>query len=104
MSAIDHDLIHEHQTMRDNDMAMKTRTPVKYTNEESKLDICLYMIRDIFLSNIAKDENAEHVPEFDGLEICDEAYCHLHTILTKRRRRESRAIKRNAARKKPLNK
>lgn len=83
-------------------MAMKTRKPVKYTKEESDLDICLYMMRDIFLSNIAMDENAEHIAEYDGLEICHEAYGYLHTIRAKRRRRERRAIQRNAARKKPL--
>jgi hypothetical protein len=101
-SAIDHDLIHEHQPMRDNDMAMKTRTPVKFTKEESELDACLYCIRDILLSNIAEDESADHEAQFDALEICDEATDHLRTIWTKRRRRESRAFRRNAARKKPL--
>jgi predicted DNA-binding protein YlxM (UPF0122 family) len=90
--------------MRDNEMAMKTRTPVKYTQEENKLDICLYLIRDTLLSDIADDEGADNEAIFDALELCNEAVGHLHTILTKRRRRESRAIKRSAARKKPLNK
>jgi hypothetical protein len=90
--------------MRDNDMAMNTRTAVKYTNEEWELDICLYCIRDILLSNIAEDESADHGAQFDALEICDEATDHLHAMRTKRRRRESRALQRTAARKKRLNK
>jgi hypothetical protein len=102
--AIDHDLIHEHQPMRDDDMAIRTRTPVKFTKEESELVICLYCIRDILLSNIAEDESADHEAQFDALEICEEATGHLRTVWTKRRRQESRALRRNAARKKPLTK
>jgi hypothetical protein len=75
---------------------------VKYTKEESELDTCLYIIRDILLSAISDDESADDEAQFDAPELCEEASSHPHAIRTKRRRPESRAFQRKAARKKPL--